>query len=439
MNRRALMIAAPLVAVGTLMVGLRIGAGEAVETAQVWTAPPGKPTATGTPYAWQLLTYLEDQGVRETIAMQDLEVVARGSGGEARWTGASNADGIAEPGFVLPGTGPVAIEVKRHGVTLAEGTLTVPAPWSITTGEAFARPTKLEGHPMKVLVEGGRLVPGWPTSLWIEIDKAKGPKAEPEPGLSVEAPGAACDGWAELPVTARAHIAGLELKTTEPDGTWFGALPVAPGALFVGMPRWLPEDTADRAVVVAPVARTTAYVEIDDEHGRVAAAALELKAEPGDPSPRATWVIPPLAAGLHWLVVAGSPLDATQMKGATIARPFLVGGGRTEACRVGPYLAQHAPVGFPRELAIDGMATRGAKNRLRHRIGMAIGLVSLLAAATLETLLLLRAAREAKDALARAAAEEDEVPSKPGGNLTVGLLVALLGFAFLAALLVAKG
>ena len=446
-NRRTLMIATPLVAVLTLMIGLRVGAGEAVQTAQVIAAAPGRPTPAGTPYAWQILTYLEDQGVRETVAMRDLVVVARGHGAEVRWTGASNEDGIAEANFVLPGDGPVEIEVLRAGAKepLARGTVE-PRARPITVGEARARPSKREGQPIDVHVEGQRLVVGFPTPLWVQIGGAKSLHVDPEPGLLADAPVMGCDGWAEIAVTAQSHVIGLSLATHEPDGVWIGALPVAPGSFFVGSPRWIAEGTPSAAVLVAPNPRTVVYAEIDDETGRVAAAALDVKSEPGDPTPRAHWPLPAMAPGLHWLVVSGEPRGAETLAGAAIARPFLVGhlvedphGVReTEACSLGPWLARHSATGFPRWLALDGMDTRGAKNRARYRAGMFIGLASLLSAALLEVLLLLRSARESRAALALASEEEGAAPVKPGGNLLLGVLVAVLGFAFLAALLIAK-
>ena len=437
------MIAAPLVAVATLMVGLRIGAGEAVQTAQVIAAAPGRPTAAGTPYAWQILTYLEDQGVRETVAMRDLVVIARAHGAETRWAGASNEDGIAEASFTLPGDGPVDLEVLRAGAKepLARGTVAA-RPRSITVGETRARPSKRDGQPIDVHVEGQRLVVGFPTPLWVKIGSAKSLDVEPEPGLVADAARLGCDGWAEIPVTAQSHVIGLTLKAHDPNGVWIGALPVAPGSFFVGSPRWIAEGTPAEAVLVAPNPRTVVYAEIDDETGRVAAAALDVKVEGGDPTPRAHWTLPAMAAGLHWLVVSGDPRGAETLAGAAIARPFLVGKAdgvrETEACSMGPWLARHSAGGFPRWLALDGMDTRGAKNRARHRAGMAIGLLSLLSAALLEVLLLLRSARETRATMAAAMAEHAAAPSKPGGNLGVGLLVAVLGFAFLAALLIAK-
>jgi hypothetical protein len=233
-------------------------------------------------------------------------------------------------------------------------------------------------------------------------------------------------------------------------GKWFGALPVAPGAFFVSVPRTLPEGKATEAVLIAPNPRHVVYAELDDEKGRVAAGALAVGVEPGDPTPRARFPLPPLAAGLHWLVVSGEPRGAEHLGGATIAKPLLVGHAdgvdADRPCSVGPWLAQHPASGFARWVALDGLPQRSAANRGRHRLGLGIGLVALLAAALLEAILLVAGARGARDALQRrmaaleGGAEASRVTAPPaGGGLAVALLVAVLGFALLAALVVTKG
>jgi hypothetical protein len=468
-RRTALLVVAPIVSVATLMLGLRVGAGKAVKAASVFAAPPGRPPSPGapTPLAWQILTYLEDRGVRETVAMADLTVIARSKGKEARWTGASNADGIAEASLAIPDLepgDPVTIEVwaASEREPLARGTLdTQRTSWSqiYDPERAAVRPSRREGAiGIDVVVEGERLVVGSATSLWAHVTTPSGEPSRvslelrPEPGLAAgDASKPGCGGWAEIPATAQAHVVGLRIdaKEGERQGVWFGALPVAPGAFFVRAPRFVPEGKAETAVLVAPNPRDVVYAEVNDERGRVLAAALPLRIEEGDPVPRARLEIPPLAPGLHWIVVSGEPRGAERLSGATVAKPFLVGGAPDvrpeEACSIGPWLARRPATGFPRWLAVDGMATRGAENRARRRAGLFIGLVSLLAAAVLEVLLLTAAAREARTAMLLADLDEPEVErarvtaKPPGGGLAVALLVAILGFALLAALMVAKG
>ncbi len=472
-RRTALIVLAPIIAVATLMLGLRVGAGNAVKAASVFAAPPGKAPAPGAPVplAWQVLTYVEDRGVRETIGMRDLTVVARSKGKESRWTGSSNADGIAEASLAfadLAAGDPVEIEVLAAGEPqpLARGLAEWQSPsWARDPEErgehAAARPSKREGAiAIDVLVEGERLVVGFETPVWAHvlgsgIDPSRvALHATPEAGLrlEIEDPRLACEGWAEIPAVAEGHVVGLQVEAKDAEGrkgVWFGALPVAPGAFFVGAPRHVPEAKSETVVLVAPNPRNVVYVEVDDERGRVFAAALPLAVEPGDPVPRARFQMPPLAPGLHWIVVSGEPRGAERLAGAAIAKPFLVGeapGVRPDqACSIGPWLAKRPATGFPRWLAVDGMATQGADNRARHRLGLFIGLFSLFAAAVLEVLLLTAASREARAVMLLADLDEPEaerarVTAKPpGGGLAIALLVAVLGFALLAALMVAKG
>jgi len=77
-KKTLLKVLPPIVAILTLMIGLRVGAGEAVRAAVVFGAPLGHAGPDGkTRLAWQMLTFIDDRGVKETIPMRDLSVVAR--------------------------------------------------------------------------------------------------------------------------------------------------------------------------------------------------------------------------------------------------------------------------------------------------------------------------------------------------------------------------
>lgn len=452
--RRLLLIGAPIVAVLTLMLGLRIGAGEAVRSASIFAAPPTQGRV-----SLQILTYYEERSVRETVAMKDLTLVATSNAGkkESRWKGDSNEDGIAEANLVFDHD-PVTtdgdlkdIEIElRTGdekEPLAKGSVTfATTAWGRSeSSRAAARPAKRVGPiPIDVLVEGERLVPGFESSVWIHAPGATTVEIEPEPGLEVQKTHLTpCDpqGWMEAIVIARAHVVGFSIKAGQSE--WYGPLPVAPGAFFAAMPRIVPEGKPTEIVLVAPNPRHVVYAEVDDTNGRVWAAALPVALDPGDSIPRAKVTIPPLAKGLHWLVVSGEPRGAEKLAGAAVAKPFKVGAPQ-DACVAGPWLAERPAEGFPRTLALDGMAVRGATNASRHRIGLLIGFLSLAAAAILDAILMIAMAREARAITLLADLAEGDEPKvltakPPGGSILVGVLVAILGFAFLAVLLFAKG
>jgi hypothetical protein len=461
------------------MIGLRVGAGESVDAAVILGGPLGLPAPNGkTRLAWQILTFRDDRGVKETIPMQGLSAVARSKGREARWEGASNSDGIAEMALELEGVvfgDPIELELRRAGepAPLAAGHVTwgeQHADRDITAQTAAAaRPTVRTGPlGMDVVVEGERLIAGFPTPLWVHVTPPPARsaanlvvEADPEPGLlASKTTSRTCGaGWAEFAMTAQAHVTGTGLTTTAEaalgeeklTGKWFGPLPVAAGAFFISMPRAVPANEPVSAVLIAPNPRDVVYAELDDVRGRVAAAALKVSVEPGDPTPRARFELPPLAAGVYWLVVSGEPRGAEHMAGAAVGKTIVAGDGTAlgidvhSACSLGPWVAQRPAAGSPRWVALDGLPARSAANRFRHRLGLSIGLVSLLAAGILETLLLIAASREARIALQLAELDEgdpaaEKVTAKsPGGSLVIAILVAVLGLALLAVLLVVKG
>lgn len=511
MKRTILKIGAPLVAILTLMIGLRIGAGEAVRAAVVFGAPLPHPSPNGsTRLVWQLLTFLDDRGVKETIPMKGIEVVARSKGHEARWQGASNADGIAEVSLEMEGLAygdalDLEVRIADEKAPLAAGAVKWGPPREersiATTNAATARPTVRNGIVgLDVVVEGGRLIAGFPTPVWVRATTRAGMApnslvidADPEPGLLVdrerEKATPCASGWAEFPMTAQAHVTGSGFTARRleagqagaegdagiadagaadadadagshagkhPAGRWFGALPVAAGAFFISMPRAIEANKPNAAVLIAPNPRDVVYAELDDTRGRVAAAALTVAIEAGDPTPRARFELPPLAPGLYWLVVSGEPRGAEHLAGAAVSKAILVGDGRTglgpdttvnvrDTCSLGPWLAQRPAAGLPRWVALDGLPARSADNRFRHTVGLLIGVLSLLAAGILETLLLVAASREARVSLQLAELDDDDpsatkVTSKPpGGGVVMAVLVAVLGLALLAVLLIAKG
>lgn len=464
-RRTWLVVTAPLVAIATLMIGLRVGAGDEFHAALIYVAAPSKPGPDGaTTYAWQIMTYLEDRGVRETIAMKDLSATARTfDGQEAHWEGESNADGIAEVSFAFAKTpAKIGLEVRKKGEKepLALGIIDIndaPIPQHASPQEVDhwgLQPSQKSGVPLQVFVEGESIAVGVKTSVWVRLPPpAKSVHAASEVGVDFDAAEATpvCDDWVELHATALGQTAGATLEARDAQGAvvgkWYGLLPTAPGAFEVITPRVV--TAGDTLRFIAPNPRTTAYVEVDDEQGREFGAVLPLAVREGSPMPQTELVLPKtLLPGRHWLVVSGNPRGAEKMSGATLARSFVLGSKDEQAaaatpeaqCRLGVEAAHRVATGFPRVLAIDGIATRGAKNRARHRQGLFIGLLALAAASLLEVLLLTAAAREARHALELAQNENaEQMTRKPAaGGLVVALLVAVLGFALLAALMIAK-
>lgn len=468
----------PVVAVVTMMVGLGVGARRSTRAAIVFGAAPGRPRPDGrVVLAWQVRTALEDRGVREASPDRGVTITARSGPNEARWHGRTNADGIAEASLAFESLAfgdAIALVVQDDdGTMLAQGT----AAWDATTrptkndaGDAggmddaggasgtgsatrSVRPTKVEGDVrLDVAIDGDRLVPGFPTSVWVR-PSSKGPDTpaiprgsseidvhvDPEPGLSFARDGATtCDGgWAELRATAHAHVVGATFAATTSSGkmgSWFGALPTLPGAFYVDAPRVMPAERAASVAVIAPNPRKVVYLEIDDDLGRVAADAQDLRAATPNDVPRATFSIPPLARGTYRLFASGDP---SVLEGSFIGRTVTLGDPDTtnmhHACIDRIPTSPGSPT--PRWIALDGFLGQEGPARRRRAIGVFLAIAALGIAASIEVLLLVGASREAKRVARELATDEGIEAPRPGGNLAVGILVVLLGFALLATLI----
>lgn len=471
-TRTALIAAVPLLAVATMAIGLRTSAGSAVRFASVHAAPlAGLQAGSKATLAWQIRTEVRDRGIREVVPVDALVVTARTRAGqEARWEGKSNAEGIAEASLVLDDFhqgDPLTLEVREVGRSraLARGPVVWAAPPRATKAAELVRPARRDGDVMlDVLVEGGRLVPGFPGSLWVRATAGEPPlprggigiTATPEPGLDLARPARkTCDGgYAEFVATAMAHVTGLTLEAVSADrtrGHWFGALPVAAGAFHVETPRWRPVASPSEAVILAPNPRKLVYVELNDAMGRVLGAALPLSVRPGDPVPRAELTLPPLAQGLYWLVVSGDAGGAEELTGATVAKPIVAGAppeiDPADPCALGPWLASHPAPVFPRWIALEGDAEEDARDRKTRDRGRALAALALVLASAVEVLLLV-VIGAAKPMVAPDDGEDLEPAERaalahasrrgPGLSLLVAVLVALLGFALLGALLTVR-
>jgi hypothetical protein len=457
---RGAMVLVPLAAVATLALGLRIGSAPPLRAAVMFGAPPSKDRVG---LAWQLVTLLDDRGVREAISLDHVSVVARSGGQEARWEGGTNSDGVAEVWLDLRGvsTGEaVSLEVRTPGerAPLAEGVASWPADATrdAAPGPAFVRPSKQTGPlVIELAVYGGRLAPGFPVGVWIHVrDGSTGQgvagatiEADAEPGLALSATRATTgrDGWTELRANAEIHVVALGLRASSSSGAsgqWYGALPVAPGGAFVSMPTTIPAGAPHTFDVLISTVLSRVYVEVDDAVGRAFAASPPVTR--GPEGARAVFDLRALGPGTYWLVTAGDPRAAESLAGAAIARPFVVApSGGDSAGSPALRLATLAPPRFARSLVLDGLPGKRAADGGRRRLGLGLAFGSLLSAAILETLLILRVVRRSGRELAALAGEAHEAEARlenrfNAASVVVGILIAVLGFALLAALLTWK-
>lgn len=444
---RVPLVVVPVLAVAALALGLRVGAREDFKVAVVYAAPPAKGSSV---LAWQLMTLEQERGVEQTLPMH-VHVTATARGQTVTTETTTNDDGIAEISLPFASLGPsdsIVMSVRDDaGALLAEGSTTMTSPTREAPREQWVRASKLEGRiGLGLTVRGGRLVPGFPVRAYVRAVDNQGARplsgvelhAQSDMAIDASSASPTCStGWAPLDLTARAHVADLTItaRNKTDEGSWYGAVPIAAGALGV--------DVAERAppgpltfTVTAPGAQSTAYVEVDDAEGRAFAQVVDLSGPAKSGPPMARVTTPPLAPGLHWVVASGEPKGATTMNGATIALPVRVGATETE-CATGSDASLVAS-GFPRWPAIDGRDHARALAAERRKKGLSLALGSFAVAAALETLLIAMASRGAKRGMARVADEAGAPDIAPPArqrwlDVTVALLLFLLVLGLLAA------
>ncbi|HZU82658.1 MAG TPA: hypothetical protein VE987_07070 [Polyangiaceae bacterium] len=473
-RERLLMLLAPAAAMAAVALGLRIGASGAVRAAVLYAAPAA---TAGTPWAWQVVTFDQDHGVREPARRADVELTARAGGLEARWAGVTNNEGVAEAQVALPSALPMLVEVRSGARLLAGGEVTAPAGLTRPPpGPAWARFARREGSlVLDVAVLGQRGASGFPASVWVRaVDAAThapvpGASIELEPDGSLSAPlvEPRTDerGWAHISATPLGYAVALVIRARAAGGrtgTWAGALFISPGAARLAMRDRYTPDEQPELDVITPNLRSAAYIEVDDASGRAWAAAVPLGGAP-DAMPHARVRLPRLRPGLYWAVASGDPTGAAQLGPGTIVRPFFVAASDAAALAFGTdpgecaaprepgsaaravatclALAGATPV--PRWTALDGFAAERARDARRRASGTRVALTAIGCAVLLETALVLRAVLDARARL-RAAADAGALGAADGGlrratSVAVALLVALLGFALLAAFVVRTG
>ncbi len=447
---RGIILLVAVMSIATVAIGLRVGAGETVRAAIVNAAPLPRG---GGHAAWQLRTQ-DDDGRMRTAAVTRFVVVARARGVERTVTGATNVDGVAEFDLDVPELSNgdrIELDIRDdHGKVLALGVVAWPKvmPKPLTVDHTVLRPSRSEGAlRMRVAVLGSALAPNQPGRVWVTTTSTgEAPRnvqiaATPDLGIEIDKPyaasrDAACPRAGVIEIIARGHLGGVLFHAHDDlgrEGDWYGMLPIAAGAMHVTWPLTVEAGTV-HATITSASARTLTYVEADDDVGRTFAKMLTLTGEP----PHAELTFELEAPGRSFVVVSGEPDGATNVSGATRALPIWVGGGA-------PCEADSAEVSaqaFPRFVALDGFDAKHAALAARRKRGRLIALGALALGSLLETLLLLRAAREGRQRLAAlhaAIAEGGDALTKPPRRAALDvlsiLMLSLLGFVLLFALI----
>jgi hypothetical protein len=474
---RWLLALTPAVALATVALGLRLGAPRSQRGAVVYAAPAPLHAPTR---ASSLFVFGDEGGSREPLELLPLQVVARTAKGETRWLGVTDDDGVAE--VVLPvglPPSPTRLTVTTGSTVLASGDIAEQPPSTAARPPAPWMPFVRREGPIVIdaALVGERAAPGFPATIWVHATARETGKPvaratiqlEGDESLTPPMASGTTDaaGWASLvttPVglalTVTIHARGQPGSGAGPEtpGEWVGPFPMAPGAARIETrARWKPDEEIE-IVLTEPIAWRDAYVEVDDARGR----AWATTASRGVPRPDGGVMlgvhVPPLAAGLYWAVASAAPFGGTEGETRTAYRAFFVArsddaalglGTDVQACTgpadavdaertLGRCLALSARTPVERWLALDGFAGIRARDAVTRARGLRIALGGLLVAALLEAALLLGGAARARvrlDEEGRGNGTAGGMAASRAWTVTVTVLVALLGFALLAAFL----
>lgn len=483
---RLLAVLAPFAAALAVAAGLRWGAPQGVAAAIVYGAPAA---ASATAAAWQVFAFRDDGGSRWPMAAAPLSIVTRHGESFAQWRGDTNADGVAEARLPILGA-PIRLDVSAGATLLARGDAAVPTVASAVRAApapsypAWAPFARRNGRlAIDVAVLGQRVAPGFPATICAQVTDAAthAPmagvevRADDDPGLTPGLGGVTDSaGWARITVIPVGLAISLSLRALRPErsesrmtdaertgvgtwtGEWVGGLYASPGAAKLETrARWSPAEEPE-IDLVAPSARQLAYVEVDDDRGRAWATSVPLVPDAGHALPSARIRVPRLPPGLYWAVAAGDPRGASELGPGTSVRPFFVASSDDAALGLGtdrstcmtraqspenagalwPCLCVAAARPVARWVALDGVPMQLASAGARHARGVVIALGAVGLAALLEVVLLLRAALPAHAAFADPF-ETTRGPARTvlarSWTVVIAILVALLGFALLAA------
>ena len=458
------MLATPALSFGTLAVALGLGANGETLAALVYGAPPGSSRAG---LAWQVDVMFEDRGVREVKPNLPIAVHAEWKGHARDWRGITTAEGAAEVPFDFSGIASgddidLTISTDDHQKkTLARGSARVPESIAGRGNVTRAMLTAFhhEGEiDLDVAILGGALASEFSSELWVRardhqlhprLDDHRDPNAIagahvqlllPIDGLSVATNDAVTDenGWAKLDVTAKtlAAEATIQLKYKGISSSWTGALPIVLGATRALVTQ---DDTGNlHASVVRPlVTRSAAYIEVDDDVGRIFGATVPLATSQNDFA-SAQIDLPKLAPGNYWIVAGSGPRAAETMSPGTFAIPFHIGKNSVGANAAGGQLATEHARGFARSLVLDGFLEARSITAQRRHGSMSIALIALALGAIVETILLLRAARIGSRTTDGTHASSASWITKTPGTIAIGIGLSLLGFALFAAFIGAR-
>jgi hypothetical protein len=391
----------------------------------------GGPTAPG-PQSVLVQCARRAVGVVDLVPLDAIELSVDGQ----RVTTACGPDGHGEARVDLPVGGRVRVEARRAGAVLASGEVEVgAAAWFAGAVDLPARLPSGGVLPIIALAPSGSLVLGHATPVLLRV-----PEAYREPGaLELSASGADLGPAVRVsegllvpvrplfPTASLVAAAGPRAPADRPRGGWEARLPVIPAGLVAQDLALEPGQLRGR--VRSTSGRRQVYLRVQDQRGRVAAAAIALSVDGQGASSAAFALATPPLRYPAWLLLSPDPVIGESAQAVSLPDD-----GQPHDGRVVPDLPW-----------IDGLGPLGEAERARlGAVNHAVGLLVLAGGLTEALLLALRSRMSRRELAAHLAANADDGPLAPSldsgtpASLSVAVGVILLGFGMLALILMSK-
>lgn len=355
---RMLLYALPLFTIVVVSFALFVvGTPRPVTAARIWVGP-----TEGVVRITPRISVIDRfKGIESPATLDSITVNARTSDDRtATWSGALDEQGMASPvlDFGTPVHGAIQVRVSTGDKTLAVGVLELtPDEWRKSLrdlGGFIAHGSRSGSLLVQVAPGRGAFAVPFEDPLLVEVRSANGPVRNVK--LSFEPDGLAIDerntrlvtdvmGRAVVRVTPREHVVSLRVNATlgEEKGSWFGRLPIVPGAISVRL-----EEKG--LSIVSPIPRDIAYYSVIAADRTLTRGSVVLQATPNGLA-SAHVPLPERPAEQLWAIASGEPeLDSSSTVGWPL-RPAPSGGepARTRVV-VDPLLVD----GIFRAEAIDG-------------------------------------------------------------------------------------
>jgi hypothetical protein len=330
---RALLYALPLFTIIVVSYALFVvGTPRPVTAARIWSGP----TEGASRIAARVSVIERYRGIESPAAVDAISVEARASDGRsATWTGKLDDRGVANPvlEFGAALAGPVAVRVREGGKILADGSLHLsPDEWRKSQrdlGGFIAHGSRSGTLLVQVAPARGALAVPFEEALLVEVRNAQGPVRDVE--VSFEPDGLAVAkqderkvtdafGRASVRITPREHVISLRVNAKRGDekGSWFGRLPIVPGAFHVRLD--------ERGLeIVSPIPRDVAYYAVITHARTLVRGSVALEPRPNGLA-AAHVPLPERVDEQMWALASGEPeLDSSSTVGWPL-RPGAAGG-----------------------------------------------------------------------------------------------------------------